>query len=238
MAGRARGGGRGGVSDGASPPSLANSPVGERSLQGLGGGEGGFCTARACGTCKACTAVEGGGRGRRAKAAGSPSPRSLPAPELSGGVGPGDALRDPGSAPRRQFPRPPRPTNLPFRAGRGQRRPVGGAIRGGRVAGGRAARRRCRERKRRRSGASPGSVPAITMQWVVKIYLLGLVLSLLSLLFGLMGFLGDLMPSHGLDPCLPGRWVESEGGSLADRAPPGLSGDDKLRTSKEIGPYA
>ncbi|XP_033018366.1 translation initiation factor IF-2-like [Lacerta agilis] len=78
----------------------------------------------------------GWGVWRRAKAAGSPSSRSLPGPELSGGEGPADALRDPGPAPRRQFPRPPRPTNLPFRAQRGQRRPVGGAIRGRRVAGG------------------------------------------------------------------------------------------------------
>uniref|UniRef100_A0A8C3F9D5 Uncharacterized protein n=1 Tax=Chrysemys picta bellii TaxID=8478 RepID=A0A8C3F9D5_CHRPI len=50
------------------------------------------------------------------------------------------------------------------------------------------------------------------MQWVVKLYVLGALLSLLSVLFGLMDSLGSLLTPRGLEQCLSGPWTEPEGG--------------------------
>lgn len=78
------------------------------------------------------------------------------------------------------------------------------------------------------------------MQWVVKLYLLGVLLSILSALFGLMGFLDDLLLRlrWDLQPCLPGQRTDSEGVSPRDAQPKALGGDVVLRTHKALGSHA
>ncbi|CAM4485790.1 unnamed protein product, partial [Lepidochelys olivacea] len=85
-----------------------------------------------------------------------------------------------------------------------------------------------------RAGSPGCSCPA--MQWVVKLYLLGALLSLLSVLFGLMDSLDSLMAPQGLEQCLSSPWMEP-GGSLAEGQPKILQGQAKRRTNKAFGSY-